>query len=501
LSSSSSAHEGNISSLSGAKRRLLDKYLKGEIRGTSSVTPAVSHRPLGTPPPLSPVQEQVWRNAQAHTRAPSFYNESITIHRTGDLDVATLEEAFTEIIRRHEAWRTTFETIVGKPVQIIHPPPSKVTFPIVDLSGSAKKWRESEMLRLATNDARLPFDLRTGPLVRPLLVTLDKNHHRLFLTMHQSIVDGVSVYRIFPSELTALYEAFSRRRPSPLPGLPLQYSDLAFWERQAAEGTTATDQISYWRQRLCDDVPQLAWPSRRSSLPLETPAGAIRAFTLPADLCERLKALSHREGVSLFMSLLAGLAALLSRYSGQNDVVLGTVAPAGRKRPEAQQLLGYFLNPVALRMDLSANLLVRELLRQTREVVIGALAHDDVPFESLLEALRLRSSPVFRIVITLAPPVPELDPGWQQTPMDVDSGWAKWDLYLELSERPAGMIGRAQYRTDVFRRADISRLLQDYAAVLQALASNSQQRVSDLPRRAYLDHYPAERGSYSRHPG
>ncbi len=486
---------GNANSLSEVKRELLEKYVRGKVPQLLTAARTVTRRPPGAPTPLSLVQEQIWRHAQTSGAVPSLYNESITIHRTGELDVATFERSFTEIIRRHEAWRTTFATVEGRPIQVIHPAPSRVDVPFVDLRGFPRGARQSEALRLAVENARRPFDLKYGPLVRPLLVTLDERSHRLFLTMHQSIVDGVSVYKIFPSELAAIYAAFSAGRPSPLPDLPLQYSDFAYWERQFLRGPVLTGQVDYWRERLAGELPQLKWPNRSSRPLTESFNGAIRAFTLPNNLLEELKEVSRREGLTLFMTLLAGFTILLFRYSEQSDVMVGTVGLGGRKRLEVQQLLGYFLNPVALRVNFSGNPTVREVLRQCREVAFEALAYDDVPVEYLMQELNLKphlgSHSLFPMVITLAPPVANFDSGWNQTPMDVDSGWAKWDLYLELSERPTGLIGRVQYRTDVFRSAAISRFLQDFAAVLQALAAGPGQRVSNLPRRAYVRrHYP-----------
>jgi hypothetical protein len=304
--------------------------------------------------------------------------------------------------------------------------------------------------------------------------------------MHQSIVDGVSVYQVLPSELAALYEAFSAGKPSPLPDLPLQYADFAYWERQWLQGGALANQVSYWREQLAGELPLLEWPSGRPRPSVQSFRGAIYAFALPKRLCEELKKMCKREGVTLFMSLLAGFTALLFRYTEQDDIIVGTVAPAGRKRIEVQQLLGYFLNPVALRFDLSGGPTVRELLRQSLEVTSGALSHDDVPLEYLVRELKPTSDldrhPLFQMVITLAPPMPELDPGWNQTPMDVDSGGAKWDLYLELSERPTGIIGRAQYNTDLFTPATISQMLQQFETLLEALVVNSERRISELPR-------------------
>lgn len=474
----------HAASLSDAKRKLLESYLQGQ--GIHSLAPAfaVKRRPAGIQAPLSLVQEQVWRRAVSGDSVPSFYNESITIHRTGELNTEILERCFGEIISRHEAWRTTFDTVAGEPIQRIHAAPSRIEIPWIDLGGIAEAAREGEALRAATEDARRPFDLKQGPLVRMLLATISERRHQLFLTMHQSIVDGVSVYNILPSELSLLYEAYSGGEASPLPDLPVQYADFAYWERHWLKGEVLDDQVSYWRERLSGELPSPIWRSRESRSSTEDYTGAIRAFTLPASLRDGLKAFSQREGVTLFMTLLVGFGVLLSRYTEQNDIVVGTMAPAGRKRPEVQQLLGYFLNPVALRIELSGNPTICELLRQSREIISGALSHDDVPLEHLMRVLSpspARDS-LFRTVITLAPPVPALASGWSQTPMDVNAGWAKWDLYLEFSNRSEGIIARVQYKTSTFNSAMIAKLMQDFERLLEALIVDSGQRVSDLPR-------------------
>jgi hypothetical protein len=470
--------------LSEAKRKLLEKYLRAQLPQTQAAEHAISRRPAGGQAPLSLVQEQVWRRALSTSGISPFYNESITITRTGCLEASALERSFTEVIRRHEAWRTTFDTIEGQPIQVIHPAPSSVAIPIVDLRGIAEGAREAEALRLATEDARRGFDLKQGPLVRATLVTVDDESHRLYLTMHQSVVDGVSVYQVLPSELTVLYDAFSAGKSSPLPELPIQYADFACWERQWLSGNVLASQLAYWRNELGGVLPVLRWPTKPPRPSLQTFRGVIRMFGLPKQLSLMLKKVSQQEGVTLFMTLLAGFTALLHFYTQQEDIVVGTVAPAGRKRPEVQGLLGYFLNPVALRADLSGDPTFRGLLQQAREAVLGALSHDDVPFEYIVDELKIRPdpsrNPLFQVAISLAPPVPVLSEGWDQTPMDVESGGAKWDLYLELSVRASGILGRAQYNPDLFDTATITRTLEDLQALLNGAILNPGQRLSQL---------------------
>jgi hypothetical protein len=416
---------------------------------------------------------------------PPLYNESITIHRNRPLDVAVLQRAFNEMIRRHEAWRTTFDVVGAQPVQVIHPAPAEIAIRIVDLSGVPDVNREAVSLRVATEEARPPFDLERGPLVRATLVTLADQDHRLFLTMHQLIVDGISVYDIIPSELATLYEAFSTGRPSPLPDLPVQFADFALWQRHSLQGEALANQVSYWRKQLAGDLSALQWPGDRPRPAFQTYRGSIKPFKLPKPLTMALRELSQREGVSLFATLLAGFAILLNHYTGQEDIIVGTLAPTGRKRSEFQKLLGYFLNPVPLRTDLSGNPTFRKLLRQSQEVTLRALSHDDVPLEHLAQELRIAPDPsrhpFFQVVISLAPNVPDLPQGWDITPMDVESGGARWDLYLELNDRPDGLIGRAQYNPDLFDVTNIVNLLENLQALLEAATSDPQQRLLEFP--------------------
>ena len=257
--------------------------------GTSQVVRSpcrITRRPPGQPAPLAPVQEEVWRRAQSAPDVPPFYNESIAIHRHGPLDASVLQRSFTEIIRRHEAWRTSYDTVDGQPVQVIHPAPALVPLPVVDLRNLDVSRREAEALRLATEDARKPFDLKNGPLVRAKLITLAEDEHRLFLTMHQSVVDGVTVNNIFPSELAAIYEAFLAGKPSPLPELPIQYADYAHWHQQWLQSAESAKQLGYWRKQLTPEPPALAWPSNPPARAHRTYRGVIRPFSIPDDLTQ-----------------------------------------------------------------------------------------------------------------------------------------------------------------------------------------------------------------------
>lgn len=474
----------NTAALSSARRRLLEKYLHGDVSKASSDPVRITRRPPVQPIQLAPVQEEVWRRARSAPDVPPFYNESIAIHRRGPLDASVLQRSLTEIVRRHEAWRTSYDIADGQPTQVIHPPPAAVPLPVVDLQYLDVSTRDREALRLGTEEAQTPFDLKNGPLVRARLVTLAADEHRLFLTMHQSVVDGVTVNNVFPSELAAIYEAFLAGKPSPLPELPIQYADYAYWHRRWLGTEECAKQLGYWRKQLTPPPPALAWPEDRPTARPSTYRGVIRPFNISSDLTQSLKALSRDEGVTLFMTLLAGCYALLNRYSGQDDLVIGTLAPSGRKRPELQSLIGYFLNPVPLRMNLSGNPSGRDLLRRTRETVSGAIANDDVPLDYLMANLGLKSDPergpLFDIMLSLAPELTNPGPGWTQTFMDVESGGSRWGLYLELREGPDGLVGRAQFNPDLFPEVIVEQLTRDWQALLKILARKPESQLSEL---------------------
>lgn len=459
--------------LSEAKQKLLELQRRGGIAPNPSQKPeSPSLRPTAreTPAPLSLAQEQVWRLDQTAGKLTPLHNESITIHRHGPCDPAILERSLTEIIRRHEIWRTTFEERERRPVQIVHPPgPFKL--PVTDLRSLPEPEREKRAIDLATEDAMQSFDLLHGPLLRARLVTLDEAEHRLYLTAHQSIVDGITVFDIFPSELTALYESFASGDPSTMRELQTQYADFASWQRRSLSGEALENQLRYWQNQLAGELPVLQWPNNGTRPPRQTYRGAMHSFTWPLELSQHLKDFGRSESATLFMVLLAGLALLLHRYTGQADIIVGTLAPSGRKRSEFQRCIGYFLNPVALRANLSGQPPFGTLVRQMRDVTLGAISNDDVPLEMIAERLHLQTDssrhPFFTVALSVAPEVPHLPPGWSMTYMDVESGGARWDLYLEFNDRAEGLLGRAQYNPDLLRPSEIRQMLEDFRAMLE----------------------------------
>lgn len=471
--------------LSEAKRKLLERYLRGELVSPTVNSGRIERRPSDRPIPLAWAQEQVLRRARETVGKPALYSESITLIRKGPLNVSILERCLTEIVRRHEIWRTGYDTFCGEPVQIIYPAPHPIPLTTVNLENLPREQREFETTRLASEEAAQPFHLASGPLIRATLIRFDEWEHRLYLTMHQSVVDGISVFKIFPAELTALYSAYSEGRNSPLPELQLQYADYAFWQRQWLRGEVLENQVTYWRQQLKGALPALPWPNDFPRPAEQTYRGAIFPFEMGLDLSESLKSVCHQQECTLFAALLAGFTSVLYRYTGQEDILIGTLSPAGRKRSEVEGLLGYFLNLVALRMRPAGNVAFAELLCQAREVISGALSNDDVPLEYLVEELKIPQEPsrhpLFQVAVSLAPPLPELEEGWKQSFMDVESGGARWDLYIEFNERPTGLMGRAQYNPDLFTLETLETLLEDMKSLLASAVVNPQQALLSLP--------------------
>jgi hypothetical protein len=466
-----------LSQLSDAKRILFDRYSQGRV----SSGPKIGRRPQGIPAPLSLVQEQLYFRDLEFAGNPPLYNECVTVRMLGPLDPDVLERSFNEIIRRHEVWRTSFETKAGQPVQIVHPH-RPMQFSRIDLRGLGEADRETEAVRLVGEDVRRPFQLNKGPLLRPTLVRMSDEDHRLFLAVHQIVVDGRSAYQIYPSELAAHYKAFLAGQPSPLPELKIQCADFAWWQRECLNGEEAKE-VSYWREQLDGNLPVGGWPTEKIRSVGRPYYGRIHPFAFSSQLSTHVRDVSRRLNSTLFLVLLTGLATLIHRdekrccekhrYEKNEDVVLGTLSPSGRKQSEVMDLLGYFLNPVTLRLNCAAHTTVGELVHHARGVVSGAISNDDVPIERLARVLEGQHgsgpSPFFNVAVSLQPPTPDFGLPWSVTSMDVESGGSPWPLYLAFIDRPEGIIGRVQYNPDLFEIATIKRVLQDLQLFFETL--------------------------------
>jgi amino acid adenylation domain-containing protein len=442
------------------------------------IQPAALDQPL----PLSFSQQQMWLLAQLEPNTPC-YNDALTLRFTGLLNVVALEQSLNEIIRRHAIWRTKFVTIAGVPHQAIQPH-SPVTLAVVDLRDHLRDQQEQAASQLATAQARHPFNLTETPLFRITLVQLGETEHRLYLTLHHIIYDGVSLYRVFLKELSALYDAFYAKQPSPLPELKVQYADFALWQRQELQSEKLQPQLGYWTKQLAN-LPTLQLPTDRPYPAIATSKGSQHCFSLPKRLTEQLKALSRQEGVTLFVTLMSALKLLLYRYTSQTDIPIATVT-AGRTQPELEPLIGCFINTLVLRTDLSGLPSFRELLQRVRSVTLEAYANQDAPFQKVVEALRLAEKTphprsLFQVLFVLAPPFAEIDSRWQLSQQDTDTGTTECDLYLELDERPEGLVGRIEYSTDLFDVDTIARLLGHFQTLLEGIVAHPEHHLSDLP--------------------
>jgi amino acid adenylation domain-containing protein len=412
-----------------------------------------------------------------------FYNETITIYRHGALDIAVLERCVLEIIRRHEIWRTTFDVQFGQPVQAVLPPPKTFPVRLFDLRHFPQEEREAEAIRLATEDARRPLDLKAGPLLRILAVCMEDAQYRLYMVIHQIIFDAVTAYHVLLPELTTLYEAFASGNPSPLPEPAIQYGDFAHWQRRKVLPDDWSEDAAYWRAQLAE-ASTLQWPNDRPRPELDTHRGAIQRYRLPEDLARELRVLSQRHEVSLYMTLVAALAALLHRYTSQDDLVLGTFT-AGRKLAELEPLPGYFVNPLALRVDTSGNPTFAELVARVRIVVLDALKHQDVPFAEVVRQSGWKPdasrNPFFQVVLSQQPKLAPIAPGWDLATEEICNGGSKLDLMIIVDDRGDSIGGPITYNPDLFDAATIARMVGHWQTLLAAAAKNPLLPISHLP--------------------
>ena len=431
--------------------------------------------------PVSFAQRRLWFLDQLEPNNP-FYNNPLAVRLSGELNREALGRTLTEIVRRHEALRTTFREVAGEPVQVIAEP-GPVRLPEVDLGELAEAEREAAVQRLARDEAGEAFNLSRGPLLRLKLLRLAPREHVVLLTMHHIVSDGWSM-GVFVNEVAALYRAYAEGRESPLEELEVQYADFAVWQREWLRGEALERQLSYWDERL-RGAAILELPTDRPRPAVPTHRGASHSFELSAELGEGLKALSRREGATLFMTLLAGFQALLARHTGQMDVVVGTVV-AGRTRREVEPLVGLFINTLALRTDLSGDPTFGELLRRVREVCLGAYAHQDVPFERLVEELRPERaagrSPLFEVTFGVQnAPAGKLEgPGLELRPVEAESGRSRFDLTVWVSEGGGRLRVGMTYNTELFEEGSVAGLRRRYETLLESAVKDPGARLSAL---------------------
>ena len=468
-----------------ALRVLAAQQSAAEVQSETPVAPALCALPRdGAPPLLSFAQQRLWFLHQLEPESAA-YNIASAIRLRGALAVEALERSLGEVVRRHEALRTTFEEAEGQPVQVIHEPRSW-SLPVVDLSDVDAAAREERLHAIAAAEAGRPFDLKKGPTLRTTLLRLSADEHALLLTMHHIVSDGWSM-GVLVRELVRLYEAYVQGEGSPLAELPIQYADYAAWQRGWLRGEALESQLSYWRGHLAGAPPQLELPTDRRRSAVQSSRGGTLRWQSDKALSEGLKRLSREEGATLFMVLLAGFAALLSRHAGQEEVVIG--APiAGRTRAETEGLIGFFVNTLALRVGLGGDPSFRELVGRAREVTLGAYAHQDIPFEKLVEELRpersLSQTPLFQVMLDLRTDESETVnlTGLSLQAIVLEWQAAKFEILLDVVEAKDGTLsGVIEYNSDVFEGETMERMLGHWLRLLTAAGADPGLRLSQLP--------------------
>ncbi|BAS60156.1 amino acid adenylation domain-containing protein (plasmid) [Leptolyngbya boryana NIES-2135] len=472
-----------LAALSPEQQRLLELRLKQKGLTAPKAQSVIQPRQNQDSLPLSFAQERLWVLDQLQPEVP-FYNEVHFFHLRGALNVAALEQGFNAISQRHTVLRSRFATVEGRPVQQVEPF-QPFPLPIVDLSQAAETERESVARAIATQEAQQPFDLANDVLVRIKLLRLTPTHHILLLTVHHIVCDGWSV-GVFIQELVRFYTAFATGEPLSLANLPIQYADFAAWQREWLQGEVLETQLAYWKQQLGGTLPVLELPTTRPRPTTETGRGAIQTSSLSPALTQALKTLSQQTGVTLFMTLLAAFNTLLYRHTRIEDILVGSPI-ATRNRVELEGLIGLFLNTLVFRTDVSGNPTFQELLNRVRDVALGAYAHQDVPFEKLVEELHpdrnLSQSPLFQVMFILQnTPKPALElPGLTIEPWDIDNGAATFDLTLSLQETSQGLSVSWEYNTDLFDADAIARMQGHWQTLLEGIVKNPQARLSELP--------------------
>src|SRR5215213_1752773 len=447
--------------------------------------------------PLSFAQQRLWFLDQLEP-GKALYNLPAAVRLSGQLDTSALSRSFDEVVRRHESLRTTFKSVDGQPRQVIAEP-GALPLPLIDLTGLGVSERQAEVACLVGDEARRPFDLAAGPLLRAKLLRLGNDEHVLLLNMHHIISDGWSL-GVLVRELTKLYAGYAAGREPQLPELPIQYADYVVWQQRWLQGPTLEEQLSYWRKQLADIPSALELPTDRPRPAEQSYRGASTSFSLPESMTQELRRLARNEDVTLFMFLSAAFKLLLHRYTNQTDIVVGTPI-ANRKRAELEGLIGFFVNTLVLRTDLSGDPTFHELLAREREVCLGAYANQDAPFERLVEELQpdrnSGHSPWFQVAFVL-----------QNTPAEQSSSevdglrvsliggaetqTAKFDLTLAVEEGNDGLSAAMEFSTELFDVSTVERMAGHFVRLLESIVSDPGCPISrlelltDIERRQVL---------------
>ncbi|MCS6287703.1 MAG: amino acid adenylation domain-containing protein [Nitrospira sp.] len=451
--------------------------------GGSEQPPPMRRLSRSGPIPLSFAQERLWMLAQLEPDSVA-YNIPIALRVIGALDVAALERSFNEVVRRHEALRTTFQRLDGIPSQVITPV-LRLPVQLIELQHLPAGERDHAVIRLATVEAQRPFDLRYGPLLRVSLLRLKETEHVLLLTLHHIVSDAWSAH-ILVKEVTALYDAFGAGRASSLSDLPLQYGDFSQWQRAWVTGSVLERELEYWKASLGGELPVMELPTDRPRPAVHTSRGAMVTSSMTAALSSEIVALSHRMGATLYMTLLAGFFILLYRMTGQGDLIVGTPI-ANRTRRETEDLIGFFVNTLAIRIQVSAHATSAEVISNVRDACLDAYAHQDLPFEKLVDALKpkrdVSRSPIFQVMFDLQnAPLPEVAvSGLEFQPIEIEPATAKFDLSMTVQETEGRLDVSMAYNSDLFERRSAERMLAHFVTLFGGIVSHPQQKLADLP--------------------
>ncbi|MFN6297586.1 MAG: amino acid adenylation domain-containing protein [Microcystis sp.] len=459
-------------------------HLIGQLQqqNLTLTVPPILPRTKDTELPLSFAQQRLWFLDQLQPNS-ALYNIPMVLHFRGNLNQKALEQSLREICDRHEVLRTNFVTIDGQPTQIIQT--TRETISVVDLQDLPIQEQAEKTQQLKQKQATQPFDLAKESLIRITLVVLSETEHFLLVCMHHIISDGWSI-EVFIHELTSLYNAYTQNHPANLAPLPIQYADFALWQKQWLQGDVLQSQLNYWQNQLTAAPPLLSLPTDHPRPAVQSFVGTQQEFSLSPKLSQALTELSRQQGVTLFMTLLAAFDALLYRYTGSSDILVGTPI-ANRNRGEIEGLIGFFVNTLVMRTDLSDNPSFSQLLTRVREVTMDAYAHQDLPFEMLVEALQperdLSHTPLFQVAFVLQnTPKSEIAmTGLTVTDLPPENTTAKFDLTLAMVSTDDGLKGVWEYNTDLFESSTIERLSGHFLNLLGGIAANPQARISQLP--------------------
>ncbi|QKG84494.1 amino acid adenylation domain-containing protein [Kroppenstedtia pulmonis] len=467
------------SRLSEAKQELLERRLRGEV-----LQPTIPKKQESSPGVLSYAQERLWFLGQLYPDSVAYHVPFI-FSLQGDVQIDLLRQCLDELVNRHESLRTVFTVEAGKPVQVIMPPFS-LSCEVRDLSDLSEAEGKNRAMAIAEKEAKRPFDLTKGPLVRVKLFKLNHRHYLLFFNIHHIIFDGWSI-GILARELNMIYESLEKKsKGSPLAELPIQYADYAHWQKEWLEQGEMDLQLKYWEEQLKGDLSPLDLPIDGPRPARQTFRGNVEYFTLSRSLVKQLNRLSQNEGTTLFITLLTGFQALLHRYTGQSDFLVGTPV-ANRMYSELEGMIGFFANSLVIRTDISGDPNFRDLMLRVKRNVLESFANQDVPFERLVEHLQperdMSYNPLFQVAFAFhnIQMVPDSETGLTMEYWEISNGTAKMDLEVALFEKGEEITGKFEYNSDLFHAETIRRMTRHFLQLLEYAANNPECRIGDMP--------------------